>query len=84
MTGRENDRTNRVKDYHVDASTFTHEFSFPIVANDVFPAGIRPAWSVKTLPFFCKEEYRFEKTTSIPLRVRLGSLDYVNRLEGNK
>ncbi len=33
------------------------------------------------LSFFCKKEFQVEKVTKIPLRFRLGAIDYTDYLE---
>lgn len=45
-------------------------------------ATVAPNYISKNQGFVCRQEWLVEKKTGLPLRVRLGSLDYVNKLEG--
>ena len=40
------------------------------------------AYYSSCLGFFCKKEWQLEKAVKIPVRLRLGSLDYCDQLEG--
>ncbi|MFT3932531.1 MAG: hypothetical protein QM726_02855 [Chitinophagaceae bacterium] len=50
--------------------------------NRLLVTTIEPDYYTRNFGFFCRKELQFEKSTKVPLRFRLGSLDYVNRLEG--
>lgn len=42
----------------------------------------RTIFDADKLPIFCKIEHKLAKSSNVNLRMRLGSLDYVNKLEG--
>ena len=41
-----------------------------------------PRWSAEELPFFCKIEHDWGLKSRVPIKFRLGSVEYVDWLEG--
>jgi len=43
---------------------------------------VSPDFYVNNLGFFCKQELKFQAVTKIPLKFRIGSVQYCDRMEG--
>ena len=59
-----------------------YDLSNSTSGNNFYTLQVPSSTYYQSLGFFCKKELQFQNTTSVPLRFRLGSLDYVNKLEG--
>ncbi|MEP7255757.1 MAG: hypothetical protein ABI666_08260 [Ferruginibacter sp.] len=57
------------------SSIFLNPVSFSVINADYY---------TKNFGFFCKKELEFEKTTKVPLKFRLGSVQYCDWMEGKR
>ena len=64
-----------VKATPIDSSVNTKNLCAPVT---VIPLD----YYTKTLGFFCRKEIQIEKTIRFPLKLRLGSVAYTDKMEG--
>jgi len=85
------DPTSNPNIFSKKISTFNWQKSFELIKILPYVKNSLPDFSIalrkenfnsQALPFFCQKEWQFEKSTHIPLKFRLGSIDYTNMLEG--
>jgi hypothetical protein len=48
------------------------------------PAKVPAIFSVEALPFFCKIEYKMGLNKKLPVKFRLGDVQYVDEMEGKR
>lgn len=72
-----NDYLTKIGGYYSKSPIFLKAVSLKALPL-IHPSSI---FSPKHLPFFCKIEYKIESQYKIPIKFRLGNLQYVNELE---
>ena len=58
---------------------------YPLYSSNINPLkypAIASNFYAKQLPFFCNKELQIQKTTGIPIKFRLGTVEYCDKLEG--
>ena len=50
---------------------------YPVISNQ-----ISGNFYSKQLPFFCNKEFQLQKAVGIPIKIRVGSVEYCDKLEG--
>lgn len=66
---------------------FSYSFinnSYSKLSNNIPNSGIPANFYSCNIGFFCKEEIKLEKAVKMPVKFRLGSVQYVDWMEGKK
>ncbi len=80
ISGRESSRVYGSGSHTVQKPGNIANREFSLFNRVIFP--LSASHYVRTLGFFCTRELKLDRLTPVPFRFRLGSLDYVNWMEG--
>ena len=70
----------KINDLHFSVScTNIALIKYPLVQNQ-----ISGNFYAKQLPFFCSKELQLQKAVGIPIKFRVGSVEYCDKLEGKR
>ena len=62
-------------------AVFSLRVPFYVAADSVHVTGIPASFYSRHLGFFCRQELLTDKLTKVPVRFRIGSVDYTNYME---
>jgi hypothetical protein len=63
---------------------FTVQTNPSLIKNTILLAPLPGNFYSKQLPFFCNKELQIQKAVGIPIKFRVGSVEYCDKLEGKK
>jgi len=76
---------------NIKDSAKVNDFHFPIAPTNIYflkqpltQTLVPGNFYAKQLPFFCSKELQVQKTVGFPIKFRIGSVEYCDRLEGKK
>lgn len=67
---------------YTDSTAMLHSMLRLKTMESALPGILSADYYSACMGFFCKKEWQLEKATKIPVRLRLGSLNYCDKLEG--
>ena len=71
-------------DWNIRPQLKTRPANFSMKITDINYTMIRPDFYTQNFGFFCKKELQLEKVAKIPIKIRLGSVQQCDWLEGKR
>jgi len=77
-------QTSRDSVKHIAFQPVSAYNSTTVLKQPIFRNNLPGNFYVKQLPFFCSKELQVQKTIGIPVKFRLSTVEYCDKLEGKR